>query len=307
MHGSTLWVLLLALVVCGCDRARPAAGSPALVTVNGKPLTRDEIKAKFEEQPLGVRGRYRSLERKKEFVDSLVRFEVLLQEARRRGLENDPEVRATLERVLVQRLLRAEQEALEKASPVPEVELRKYYDEHLAEFVRPAKVRASHVFLAVPKGDAKRPRVLEEARKLLADIKANEAGPNRAIFADLAAKRSDDLSTRPLAGDLGFKSGDELRAAWGQEFADAVSKLTQLGEVIGPIETEKGVHLVKFAGRQEGFEQSFESVRGRLSSRLSMERRAKGLEDFNARLKAEAKIVLDEKALDALDVTGAAK
>ncbi|MBI5547505.1 MAG: peptidyl-prolyl cis-trans isomerase [Deltaproteobacteria bacterium] len=292
----------LTLCACSSSSSPATAPSPAVATINDRAITVADFKSRLAEQAPAIRVRYKTLDRRKEFLDNLVRFEVMLQEAQRRGLENDPEVRATLEKLLVQRLLRARQEEVEKGSAPSEAEVRKYYEEHLAEFVRPARVRVSHVFFASPKGDPKHAAARDEAAQLLADIKAKEAGSSTAAFAEAAALRSDDQSTKSLSGDLGYKTLEELTQTWTSPVATAAMALKSIGELSGPVETSKGFHLLKLTGRQEGMEQTLESVKPRIESRLTLEKRARALDDFAGELKAKATVKIDERLLEGIDV-----
>jgi peptidyl-prolyl cis-trans isomerase C len=313
MHTRSVWSLpailvSLALTGCGGGTSRSSAqdenaGGPPVAIVNGRTLSTQDVKAKLEEQPPVVRGRYASLEKKKEFLDNLIRFELLVQEARRQGLEKDPEIQATLEKVMVQKLLRKQQEAA--AGTPGDAELRKYYDEHLSEFVRPERVRVSHIFLAAPPGDAgKRAQVRAAAVKLLTEVKSQESGVTRNAFELAAAQQSQDNGSRSAGGDLGFRSREELAQGWGASLAEAAFGLKTASETGQVVETEKGFHLVKLLGRQLGVEQSFDQARARIEARLLAERRAKGMEDFVAGLKAQARIEVKDEALEQLKVEG---
>jgi peptidyl-prolyl cis-trans isomerase C len=277
----------------------------AIAVVGETVISASDLRAKLAEQAPLIRSRYTTLERKKEFVDGLVRFEVLLHEAKRVGLESDPEVKATLDKVLVQQLLMRKQQEAERAGSPGDEALRKYYQEHLAEFVRPARIRISHLFLAAPQGDAQRARVRAEASSVLADIKAKESGPIKLAFGERASARSDDPASRASGGDLGFRTRDELAQVWGAPFADAAMGLKATGELGSVIETEKGFHLIKLTARQEGLEQPFDSVRSKIESRLAVENRARALDEFVAGLKAKAAVKIDEDALAKMDFTQA--
>lgn len=306
----SLPAVLLSLTLTGCGGgSSPSQGKggkadgPPVAIVNGHALSTQEVKAKLEEQPPVIRGRYTSLEKKKEFLDNLIRFELLVQEARKRGLDQDPEVQATLEKVMVQKLLRTQQEAA--AGALGEAELRKYYDEHLSEFVRPERVRVSHIFLAAPQGDAgKRAQARAAAVKLLSEVKAQEAGAARSAFELAATQQSQDNGSKSAGGDLGFRSREELAQSWGATLADAAFGLKTVSELGQVVETEKGFHLVKLLGRQLGMEQSFEQARPRLESRLLAERRAKGMDDFINGLKSQARIEVKDDALEQLKIDG---
>lgn len=273
-----------------------------LAKVGGEAITVDDYLARIEEQPPFVRQRYNTLERKKELLENIVRSELLAQEALRRGFLDDPEVQSTLKKVLVQKLMKAEFEHTD-GNPIAESELRAFYDANLSDYVKPERVRASHVFLTAPKGSENRAKVKAEAQKLLAEIqRAEGAGPGRSIFADKAGERSDDLTTKTTGGDLLFRTHEELTTLWGEEVAKASFSLETIGQVGPLVETDQGFHLIKLAGRQNALERSFEQVKGQIQNRLFREQRTKAFEDFVAGLKASAHIEIDEAALTQLSV-----
>ena len=77
-----------------------------LAKVDDVTITVGEFQERINQQSPYVRARYTSMERKKEFLDNLVRFEVLAKEADRRGLTKDPEVVRTMKQVMIQKLLK---------------------------------------------------------------------------------------------------------------------------------------------------------------------------------------------------------
>src|SRR5690349_22361887 len=157
---------LLVLVVLSCqkhpdgeDRARPGGGGKA---PNSPPQSAEELKAplakiddvvitigEFQErinrQSPYIRARYTSLEQKKEFLDSLIRFEILAKEAYRRGLDKDPEVVRTMKQVMIQKLMRDEFDTKVTADTVTDAEMKTYYDGNVADYVKPEQVRVSAI------------------------------------------------------------------------------------------------------------------------------------------------------------------
>ena len=79
-----------------------------LATVDGVVITVGEFQERLNRQSPYIRARYTSVYQKKEFLDSLVRFEVLAAEAAKRGFYKDPEVIRTAKQVMIQKLLRDE-------------------------------------------------------------------------------------------------------------------------------------------------------------------------------------------------------
>src|SRR6188474_981978 len=132
-----------------------------LAKIDDVTITLGELQERINRQSPYIRARYTSLEQKKEFLDSLIRFEVLAKEAARRGLDKDPEVVRTMKQVMIQRLMRDEFDAKITAESISDADMRAYYDANLADYVKPEEVRASAI---VVKNRAQAERVANEAR-----------------------------------------------------------------------------------------------------------------------------------------------
>src|SRR3954468_768006 len=132
-----------------------------LAKIDDVTITLGEFQERINRQSPYIRARYTSLEQKKEFLDSLVRFEILAKEAYKRGLDKDPEVVRTMKQVMIQKLMRDEFDAKVTAENVPEAEMKAYYDANLAEYVKPEEVRASAIIV---KNRAQADRVAIEAK-----------------------------------------------------------------------------------------------------------------------------------------------
>ncbi len=126
--------LLLLVSACkGSSSGETQKQDPVVARVGDSTITVQELKTRLDEQPPAIRARYTTAERKKEFLENQIRVELLAQEARKQGLDKDPDVLASLERLMVQKLLQKHAATLEN-QPVSEAELQKYYQEHLSDF-----------------------------------------------------------------------------------------------------------------------------------------------------------------------------
>jgi peptidyl-prolyl cis-trans isomerase C len=237
------------------------------------------------------------VEQKRDYLEGLVRFELLSQEAVRRGLVNDPEVVESTKKVMVQRLLNTE---LEKAAsaPVSQQEMEAEYEKHRSDYQRPEMVRLSHIFLAAPKGDAAlRAQKLEQARDALKQAQALNA-QDFGAFGHLAQQRSEEPRTRPLDGDLRFWTRDELAAQYGAEVLAASAELQAVGDVLPRVvETDAGFHVLKLRGRQPAVNQTAADVKVQLESRIRYERRTARMEQLMEELKRRAGYTVDAEAL----------
>jgi peptidyl-prolyl cis-trans isomerase C len=293
---------LAAFSACDKRQGEPAAKGPAVAVLAGSSITVERYQKKLAELPPAIQARYSTLERKKEFLDNLIRSEVLLAEAKKRGLEQDPEVRSTLDKILVQRLWKLEMDEFDKKNAPSDADLKAFYEEHKSEFVKPERVRVSHVFFTAGAAGAPRDRVKAEAQKALAETKSKESGANKTAFAQLARARSDDERTKSLDGDLGLHTREELTGLWGQPFADAAFSLKSPNDIGELVAGERGFHIVKLIARQPGFERSLENAKGPIQSRLLMERRSRFMDEFVAELKRKSNVSINEEALKSITV-----
>jgi peptidyl-prolyl cis-trans isomerase C len=299
---ATFALAALALAACTQDKG-PRKTGPAVATGNGIVITAEEFKARLDEQSPFIRARYSTLERKKEFLDNLVRFEVLAKEAERQGLDKDPDVQLTLRKVMVQKLVQKNFADQSGAKDLPDAELQKYYDEHKEEFQKPRKVRLAAIVLNAPAGAPDRAKKVATARKALAQVKAAEK-TNTLAFAGAVTQYSEDAASKAVSGDLNFKSKEELEKGYGKALAEAAFAL-KAGEVSGVVETAQGVYVVKVTGVQEELNRPFETVKAQIASKLFREKRTKEFDELVKKLKADAKVTVNDAELEKVAVATA--
>jgi len=293
----------IALLALGCSPKEKAdKRGPLVAKGKGVAVTADEFRAKLDEQPPMVRARYTTLERKKELIENLVRFELLAQEALAQKLDQDPEVRETLRKVLVQKLVRKAFDEKEAAAAVPEPEARKYYDEHLDEFQRPERLRLSLIALRAEKGATDRAKKGEAARKLYARLKS-EGQKNPVLFSSLARDASEDAGSRAGGGDLGYRTREELEQQWSKEVAAAAFALKDPGQESAVVESPQGFFLLKLGARQPGMSRSFEEVKPQLLARVGREKRTRDFDEYVKELRAKAGVEIVDAELEKIAVS----
>jgi peptidyl-prolyl cis-trans isomerase C len=299
-----LLVLGLCALAVACSSKSDKKSGKAVASGAGFTITSDEFKARLDEQSPFIRARYSTLDRKKEFLENLIRQEVLAVEAERQGLDKDPEVRATLRKIMVQKLVQRKFQTDASAQPeVPEADLQKYYDEHRAEYVRPRKVRVHAVVFNAPAGSPERAKDLALAKKALAKVRAEEK-KNPLVFAQVVAEYSEDQASKAAAGDLQFRTHEELEKAYSRPLADAAFALKP-GTISGLVESPTGLYLLKFTGEQPEVNRAFDQVKTQIANKLAREKKTKEFDEWLKGLKDKAKIEVDEKALEAVQVAAA--
>jgi len=160
-----------------------------------------------------------------------------------------------------------------------EAELRAYYDANVAEFTEEQQVRARHILLTADGDEA-----VAAARTRIEDLKRRIAAGED--FGALAARYSQDETTKDRGGDLGFFG----RGRYNPELEEAAFN-GKPGDLVGPIETDlltqTGLDLVQILDRREGGVTDFESVRPRIQSRLLNDRSQAAAENLIKELGAK--------------------
>jgi peptidyl-prolyl cis-trans isomerase C len=294
--------IALVLALSGCKPTPPGAqkSGPAVALGDGVVVTVAEFKARLDEQSPFLRQRYQNLDRKKEFLDSLVKFEVLAHAAEKEGLQNDPDVQMTVKKAMVQKLVSKRFAEGDASKEISDAEVQKFYDEHKDDFVKPARVRVAGVLVAATDKD----RALKgaQAKKLVAQVKAAGKKDPQA-FQALARASSDDVATKASGGDLGFRSQEEFGKQYGPSFA-AAAFATKDGEDV-VTETEQGFWIIRVTGRQEGITRTVDQVKPQVQSRLQREKRTKEFDEYVKKLREEAKVVVNEAELEKVVVSAA--
>jgi peptidyl-prolyl cis-trans isomerase D len=186
--------------------------------------------------------------------------------------EHKEELRIPEQRVIDYLLL--DQNALRGTIELTEDELFDYYEANPDEFSQEEQVRARHILLQV--GSERTDQQAEE--QMLAIRGRLDAGED---FAALATELSDDPGSKTQGGDLGFFGRGQMI----DEFEEAAFN-AQPGEVVGPVKTNFGYHLIRVEERRDAGRSSFAETQGEIRSRL-LAQRAQDLAESKATELAE--------------------
>src|SRR4051812_6771139 len=195
MNPRLASVLCLSLAVAACKKNEKSG--PVVAEVGSETITADEVKQRLNEPSPFLRARYNTLERKKEFLENLVRNELLAQEARKQGYDKSPAVQEQMKRAMIQELIKHQLDEKLTGADIADAELKKFYDAHQDDFVKPERARVFHIFLAAK--DAKeKAAARKHAVELLKDIDGREKKGEVNAFQSVAMKESKDQLSAPL-------------------------------------------------------------------------------------------------------------
>jgi peptidyl-prolyl cis-trans isomerase C len=300
---KTRYLLASCLVVAACqgrrggksDEGGPLKGQnasdlkEAVAKVDNVTITVGEFQKRLNEQSPYIRARYTSLERKKEFLDNMVRFEVLAREAQKKGFDKDPEVVRTMKQVMIQKLMKDEFDNRVKLEDIKDDECLKFYKEHNDEYNKPEEVRVSDI-------SVKEKKKADEVAKEI-NSKAKAGIIDNAVFRDLVTKYSEDTKAKEQGGDLRYFT--ETTAEYPKEVVKASFALKDVGNyTTQPVKAGEGYHVLMLTGRRKALVRTFEEVKRQIQNRLYRDKRTEAMEKFVKDLEKEAGVQVNEANLN---------
>jgi peptidyl-prolyl cis-trans isomerase C len=288
-----------------------------LVKVGETTITLGEFAERLGSQSPYLRARYTSAERRREFLDNMVRFELLALEAGKRGFDSKEEVQRARRQMMVQEMMKdLFDENGVKLADISDADIEAYYKAHAEEFSKPEQVRASQIVV----------KTAAEAKSLLAQLKqAAPAAPkpgtvvvadgashaDMQLFRTLAEKHNLDPDTKDRFGDLRFFSqkpaDDERGESVPAAVREAAFSIQKTGDLYaGVVESPAGFHVLMLTGRRAAMNRSLDDARRLIQNRLWRERRQAAIDKFVEELRKKAsvsenaelmeKVVVDLKA-----------
>ncbi len=294
---------------------QPDKQDVVVARIGKRTITAGQVAEALSRQNSFTQMRFNSLARKKAFLEKLVRFEVLVAEAEKRGLQNHPDVLRRKKRAMVEILMKKLNKELVSFDDVKEAEIKARYERDAAKYRQPRRLRGALLLLPSE----------AEAKKVLAELATQKNKPR--FFGTLCKERNTHPLLKKRAGNLGFFSKDcktntprSFRASVAnpkdtkaqrvpKALCEAVFGLSKAGDVAGPLKLDKSVYgagwaLVMRSGELAPLNRPYQLVRDRIKNQLFHEKRFKAVTGYAEKLKAQAKITIDDKALAAVKRPG---
>ncbi|MBX3303668.1 MAG: peptidylprolyl isomerase [Nitrospira sp.] len=270
------------LGMSGCGERQE---EPVVALVNGRAITQAEFDLRWSDLSHATKSRYEKEGGKRQFLDELITKELLLQEARRRGLDQDETIRDKTQRykeqLILDELLKGK---LQSKVELTQEELTAYYETHAGELLDPLKANISIMLL---------PNVYA-AKDLESQI--NRGGS----FAKFAQRYSIEEKTKGKGGDLG-----PYRKGLVPPEVDDVLHTLKPGMVSAPIKTDNGYYLVMLTPLDEAILQADLATQERLRQELLAEKRRKRFEEAIADIRTNASVRFAEASRYITEDTGA--
>ncbi len=163
----------------------------------------------------------------------------------------------------------------QKANPD---DLKTYYEQNKNRWTSPEQRRASHILIEFGSDKA---AALKKAQSLLAEAKAD---PSK--FADLARANSADTGSAATGGDLSFFGKGMMT----KPFEDAVFAAKK-GDIVGPVESEFGYHIIYVTDVQPAAVKPFEAVKAEIEREYDQQM---AIREFSTRAEEFTNLVYEQ-------------
>jgi len=252
-----------------------SAKEEVVATVGTKKITLDDFNKKYDQ----VRSRAINPPTKEQFLEELVRYELGLQEAEKRGLEKDPMVVDRMRQELYKALLEKELGSKADKITISDKEMAEHYKKN-------PEIRISYILIEVKPGATAEQRA--EAKKRANEI-YDEVKKSKRPFEELVKLYSDDPYNKQTGGDAGWQG----RVTLTPTVYEALLPM-KIGDIKGLIEVPFGFQILKVTGRR-AYENASKSA---IRTAVFNEKRLALFNDFFEKIKKGYSIKTNQKLIE---------
>jgi peptidyl-prolyl cis-trans isomerase C len=269
----------LPLTVCGVAlfaSLSNARGATELAKINGSIITLEEFNSKYQDN---LRFFQLKPPSRKKVLDDLIQRELGVQEAKRQGLDRDPEVINRVNTVLYHALL---EKTLAKELDAIHVTI----EEAKSRYNQTPTLRSSHIFVAVkPNATPAEERL---AFQKITKIQTDSLSKGKLSFSEVAQRYSEGPAA-PMGGDLDFQNRNRLDPV----FYETALHLGTPGKISGIVRSQFGYHIIQLTAIRP-WEKADQAEAKRW---VFEEKRAKIFEQFMTRLRNRSEIAIRPELL----------
>ncbi len=269
--------IFLPAALAACAK-KPSGDDRVLAMVSNRAITLKEFKSKIAKMP----AYYQNIiaKNQKRYLDETILEMLLYEEAVRRGIDKDREVREVVneakKKIVTAKFIKGE---VEDKIKVSDPEMKRFYEANKNDFKTQAMWRASHILVTNER----------EATDILNELKAG------ADFAQMAKTHSID-ATASRGGDVGFFKEAQLIP----DFEKECLKLNP-GETSGVVHTQFGYHIIKMTDKKEPTAKSYEEAKRDIEAELKRRKRSELFNNLVLNLKNKYNVKIKEDVFETLE------
>ena len=310
--GNTLAALIVGVVLgaagiwlwlrpAGVDTAVPASW---VARVGDSYISEERYRAEMARRGGGIPGQFHEERQKLALLDELVYQQALVERARRDGIDQQPEVRRSIDQILASQVLRRDLREEQEKVQVSDAMVRAFYDANVDSYRIPERRRIAIVRIGLPP-DASEER-WTEAGKRLAEAREGALALDAGVrhFGDVAQRYSDDQASRYRGGVIGWiDTGSLERYGRDPVVLDAAATLGKPGDLSSPLRGTDGWYLVRLVDLNPAQARPFEELEAGIRQRLRQEGMKSLERSFRDRVISEAKPTLRPDVLAGIEST----
>lgn len=218
-----------------------------VATIAGEALTQAEFEAFLKNVPAEQRAYLSNPQARQYYLEQFIAVRLFTKRGEEEKLDETDDFKQIMATIRKDVLSQLAMKSVLSGIEVSDEEIKAYYDTNPNQFVKEGKVSAKHI--------------LTDSEEKCTDI-FKEIAEGAKSFED-AAKEYSTCPSGQQGGDLGeFGKGQMVK-----EFEDAAFS-GEIGQVIGPVKTQFGYHLIKVEKRTEPETASFDEVKENIRKTL---------------------------------------
>jgi parvulin-like peptidyl-prolyl isomerase len=274
LKGGLLIGLLCSMLVVLSSCAGLSHKEEVLAVVNGEPITAGDFKYSLtishRREDLSSAGALNL----SQFVQKLIDDRLIVQEARRMGMEDYPEVRQAIQAyILRESVVRLHDDEIVKQVKVTDQEIRSFYKRNYEQFV-----------LGIIRVDTE-----EKAREILQQLRGGRD------FQELAREYSPDPSQKD-AGEVTLR-----RSSLNPVVDRAISNLKP-GEFTGVVGVGNKFYIIKLVTRKEAPDEGLESVKGNIERALRRQKEKERSDEYLKYLRERLGVQVNDEIFSSINL-----
>lgn len=263
-------------------------GEAVVARIGGEEITREEFDRRIEGLVDFARVRVQSDERREDFLDRIVEFEVMAGEANRRGFGGDPRTRHAMKRTMAELLVEDHLREEVSMADIGEDDLRAYLETNTDEFHEDERRRLARLVV----DDQVRADELISRWNQREFEDAEEAGR---AFQRFAFQHSTERKTGDEGGDVGWRSPED-DGVYGEDIFD-----WEPGQLQGPFDDDGRQVLMMVVEVEPEQRPTVEDLEQELTRQVYENRRDEVQQQFIEGLMDEAVVEIHEQRLEKIE------
>ena len=265
------------------EQAVTLRGDEALFNVHSRRYTFKNFYTEFRELPAVYQNQFSDYESRRQLLEQFIAKELLMEEAG--DASEDKNEQHSLDELKVQYLsqLLHQEEVEDRITEPTEEEIQRYYDKNKQNFVIPARVRISLIWISEGEN---REQAMKKAQEALAALRGGTE------FAEAAKLYSEDYTA---------EAGGEIRQWLVQshlprDLGKAVFAL-KTGETSKAVRSQNAVCIVKINERLEAEQMAYDDAKPEIAAHLKEEQHTKLQQEMETSLFKEAGFTVYNRTL----------